>query len=119
MARAGQGSTSFALLGPGGHAMKMPSEYLPALPAPAANVPRPAPFPLRCLPPAGAEMAEAICATERTPESLAGCCVLGNLSASVGAGLQVRSGPNRVTRGNVFIVASGESGSGKSETYRH
>jgi hypothetical protein len=64
-------------------------------------------------------MASAVCRTERTPESLAGCCALGILSASFGAGLQIRSGPNRVTRGNLYIVASGESGSGKSETYRH
>ncbi len=80
---------------------------------------RPTSFPLHCLPPAVAEMGRAICKAERTPESLVGCCLLGNLSASVGTGLQVRSGPNRVARGNLFILASGESGSGKSETYRH
>jgi hypothetical protein len=44
---------------------------------------------------------------------------LGILSASIGAGLQVTSGPNRVTRGNLYIMASAESGSGKSETFRH
>ena len=64
-------------------------------------------------------MAEAIARTERTPETLAGCCVLGILSASIGAGLEVVTGPNRVTRGNLYIVASAESGSGKSETFRH
>ena len=64
-------------------------------------------------------MAEAIARTERTPETLAGCCVLGILSASIGAGLQITSGPNRVTRGNLYIMASAESGSGKSETFRH
>ncbi len=41
------------------------------------------------------------------------------LSASIGAGLEVTSGPNRVTRGNLYIMASAESGSGKSETFRH
>ncbi len=76
-------------------------------------------FPLHCLPPAAAAMGQAICKAERVPESLVGCCLLGRLSASVGAGLQVRSGPNRVTRANLYIVASGESGSGKSETDRH
>ena len=64
-------------------------------------------------------MAEAIARTERTPETLAGCCVLGILSASIGAGLEVTSGPNRVTRGNIYIMPSAESGSGKSETFRH
>ena len=34
-------------------------------------------------------MAEAIARTERTPETLAGCCGLGILSASIGAGLQI------------------------------
>lgn len=77
------------------------------------------PFPLQHLPPAARAMAEAIARTERTPETLAGCCVLGIVSASIGAGLQITSGPNRVTRGNLYIMASAESGSGKSETYRH
>jgi hypothetical protein len=77
------------------------------------------PFPLQHLPPVAQAMAEAIARTERTPESLAGCCLLGVLSASIGAGLQVTSGPNRVTRGNLYIMASVESGSGKSETFRH
>ena len=71
-------------------------------------------FPLHCLPPAVAAMGHAICKAERVPESLAGCCLLGRLSASVGAGLKVKSGPNRVTRGNLYIMASGESASGKS-----
>jgi len=77
------------------------------------------PFPLQYLPPAAQAMAEAIARTERTPETLAGCCVLGFLSASIGAGLQVTSGSNRVTRGNLYIMPSAESGSGKSETFRH
>ena len=77
------------------------------------------PFPLQHLPPAARDMAEAIARTERTPETLAGCCVLGFLSASIGAGLEVTSGPNRVTRANLYIMPSAESGSGKSETYRH
>ena len=64
-------------------------------------------------------MAEAIARVERTPETLAGCCVLGIVSAAIGAGLQIASGPNRVTRGNLYIMPSAESGSGKSETFRH
>ena len=77
------------------------------------------PFPLQHLPPAARAMAEAIARTERTPETLAGCCVLGIVSASIGAGLQITSGPNRFTRGNLYIMPSAESGSGKSETFRH
>jgi hypothetical protein len=80
---------------------------------------QPQPFPLRCLFPACEAMARAICDTVRVLESLPGCCILGILSAAVGRGLQVKSGPNRVTRGNLYILASAESGSGKSETFRH
>ena len=77
------------------------------------------PFPLHCLPPEIEAMARAIADTERTPESLAGCCTLGFLSASIGACLDIQSGAGRWTRGNLYIVASAESGSGKSETFRH
>ena len=77
------------------------------------------PFPLHCLPPLVEAMAREVCATERVPESLAGCCALGILSASIGAGLAVQSASNRVTRGNIYLLASAESGSGKSETFRH
>jgi hypothetical protein len=77
------------------------------------------PFPLHCLPSLVEAMAKEVCATERVPESLAGCCALGILSASIGAGLTVQSASNRVTRGNIYLLASAESGSGKSETFRH
>ena len=77
------------------------------------------PFPLQCLPPLVEAMAKEVCATERVPESLVGCCALGILSASIGAGLAVQSASNRVTRGNIYVLASAESGSGKSETFRH
>ncbi len=77
------------------------------------------PFPLHCLPPLVKAMAKEVCATERVPESLVGCCALGILSASIGTGLVVQSASNRVTRGNIYVLASAESGSGKSETFRH
>lgn len=76
-------------------------------------------FPLHCLPSQIEAMAKAVCATERVPESLAGCCALGILSASIGAGLQVSSGPSRCTRGNLYLLVSGQSGCGKSESFRH
>ena len=76
------------------------------------------PFPTECLQAVPAEMSGAIAAAERVNESLSGCCVLGILSASIGAGLQVRSGAKRTTSGNLYIVPSVESGGGKSETIR-
>lgn len=78
----------------------------------------PEPFPLDCLPTAAADMAEAVARVARTPESLAGSCVLGILSASIGAGLQVPSQPGKTARGNLYIVVSVPSGTGKSETFR-
>ena len=77
------------------------------------------PFPLHCLPPLVEAMAREVCATERVPESLAGCCALGILSASIGSGLAVQSASNRDTPGNIYLLVSAESGSGKSETFRH
>ncbi len=77
------------------------------------------PFPVDCLPPTMANMAQAIALTERTPITLAACCVLGIVSASIGAGLQVKSGPDRKTRGNLFLLGSADSGGSKSETFRH
>jgi hypothetical protein len=80
--------------------------------------PEPTPFPVECLPEAARDMAQAIAHTVSVPESLSGACVLGILSASIGAGLQLRTGSERVTRGNLFILASAESGTGKSESFR-
>ena len=70
------------------------------------------PFPVDCLPGAAGDMARAIAHAERVPESLTGCCVLGILSAAIGAGLEVRSGAQRKTRGSLFILASAQSGTG-------
>jgi len=83
------------------------------------EITQPQAFPVRCLSSVCEPMARAICDTVRVLESLPGCCILGILSAAIGRGLQVKSGPNRWTRGNLYILASAESGSGKSETFRH
>ena len=97
-------------------------EWMPAIPLQAeseSEIAQPQPFPLRCLPPVCDAMAGAICDTVRVLESLPGCCTLGIVSAAIGKGLQVKSGANRVTRGNLYNLASVGSGGGKSETFRH
>ncbi|MEM9160262.1 MAG: DUF3987 domain-containing protein [Verrucomicrobiota bacterium] len=76
-------------------------------------------FPIDALPGAVSEMAKAVAEVERVPDALAGACALGILSASIGKGLQVKSGPDRYARGNLFIILTAESGSGKSESFRH
>ncbi len=76
------------------------------------------PFPLHCLPPACEAMAT------RSAKRCA-CGIASRLLYSWDPkrgnwhGLQVTSGANRVTRGNLYILSSAESGSGKSETFRH
>jgi hypothetical protein len=80
--------------------------------------PESAPFPLDALPPAMATIIAAVSRTERVPLALPAVCALGVASAAIGAGLEVASGPNRVTRANLYLLASAESGSGKSETFR-
>jgi hypothetical protein len=97
----------------------VPDEHLSPDYSPLDQEPQAQPFPLRCLSLICQPMARAICRTVRVLESLPGCCILGILSAAIGKGLQVGSGPNRVTRGNVYILATAESGSGKSEAFRH
>jgi replicative DNA helicase len=76
------------------------------------------PFPVDCLPGAAGDMARAIAAAERVPVSLTGCCVVGILSASIGAGLEVRSGGDQTTGGHVYILASAQTGTGKSKSFR-
>lgn len=75
-------------------------------------------FPLDALPRESGEMAKAVCDVLQVPDSLPGVCILGVLSASLGKGIQVESAPNRFTRTNIYLLASAESGTGKSEVFR-
>ncbi len=75
-------------------------------------------FPVDALPFAMANIINSVSACERVPLALPAVCALGIVSAAIGAGLQVASGPNRVTRGNLYLLASAESGSSKSGTFR-
>ena len=83
-----------------------------------ADDPAPAEFPLDALPASLATLVSAVSQTERVPLALPAVCALAVTSAAVGAGLTVASGPSRTTRGNLFLLVSAESGSGKSETFR-
>ncbi len=75
-------------------------------------------FPLDCLPGIAREMAEEL-ARVTTSQNLpiAVACVLGILSAALGAGLELSTGGERRTRGNLFILVIAESGTGKTEAY--
>ena len=78
----------------------------------------PPPFPLESLPPALAGIVAEVARCERVPASLPAICVLGVASAAIGAGLETVSAADRVTRANLFLLGSAESGSGKSQVFR-
>lgn len=101
------------------HATPPKNVSKPAIELPdETDEPEAAPFPLDALPPAMATIIVAVSRTERVPLALPAVCALGVVSAAIGSGLEVASGPNRVTRANLYLLASAESGSGKSETFR-
>jgi hypothetical protein len=76
-------------------------------------------FPVDAFPPALSRIVNAVARAERVPLALPAVCALGVASAALGAGLRVLSAANRFTRGNLFLLADAESGSGKSESCRH
>ena len=76
------------------------------------------PFPTDCLPGAMGDMARAIAQTTGVPESLTASCVLAIISAAFGAGLEVRSGGDQTTGGHLYILASAQTGTGKSKSFR-
>ncbi len=101
------------------HAAPPKNVSKPAITLPdETDEPEAAPFPVDALPPAMATIIAAVSRTERVPLALPAVCALGVVSAAIGAGLEATSGPNRVTRANLYLLASAESGSGKSETFR-
>jgi hypothetical protein len=79
----------------------------------------PEPFPMECLPGAAGDMAREIArVTTSQSEPLAAAAVLGILSASIGAGIEVSTGGERRTRGNLFTLAIADSGTGKGEAFK-
>jgi hypothetical protein len=63
-------------------------------------------------------MAEATAESTNVHINLPSVASISVVSASVGKGVYVRSGPDQRARGNLFIVASAASGTGKSEATR-
>jgi hypothetical protein len=48
------------------------------------------------------------------PCALPALAGIGTVSASLGKGLEIQTGPNLIVRGNIFIVAAAKSGTGKT-----
>lgn len=74
-------------------------------------------FPLDCLPIAMRQIAEEASRSTLAPVSLSAACVLGTVSAALGAGLEIATGGGESLRGNLFIMAAAESGTGKSRAF--
>ena len=74
-------------------------------------------FPLDCLPIAMRQIAEEVSRATLAPISLSAACALGAVSAALGAGLEVDTGGGESLRGNLFIMAAAESGTGKSRAF--
>jgi hypothetical protein len=55
----------------------------------------------------------------KIPYALPALAALGTISASLGKGLEIQSGPDLVARGNLFIIAAAKSGTGKTIGTRH
>lgn len=87
-----------------------------------AKDPSLAPFPTDALPHTLREFVKFMAKALRVPESLVALCALGTVSASLGKGLVLNStvsGLERFTPGNLYILVIAESGSGKSEVFKH
>lgn len=60
-----------------------------------------------------------LCASQHgVPLEISALVILGAVAASLGKGLAVRSGGNRQTRGNLYLLLGVPSGVGKSEVFR-
>lgn len=84
-----------------------------------ADTAPPPPFSLDTLPPAMALLAAGVARTARVPDRLSGACVLGIVSAAIGAGLEIQADPPpaKPLRGNLFLLVSAPTGTGKSRTF--
>ena len=75
-------------------------------------------FPIDCIPGIAGQMAREIaCVTTSRNKALAGVSVIATLSAAIGASLEICSGPNRMSRANLYFLVFTASGTGKSETF--
>jgi hypothetical protein len=75
------------------------------------------PFPLELLPDNLQRMAREVSKVALVPDSLAAVNLLGILSSSLGGGLLIDSGGDRITPANLFFLGIAESGTGKGRAF--
>lgn len=74
-------------------------------------------FPTHALPLVLREMVQETSRVTQTPDAMSAIVALGILSASFGGGLLVRSGGERLTPPNLFLLGIARSGTGKSRAF--
>lgn len=74
-------------------------------------------FPVDALPPPVLDIVDSVADRLQVPDALPACCALATISAAIGSGLRVRTIGDRTLRGNIYVVVSVPSGSGKTETF--
>jgi hypothetical protein len=75
------------------------------------------PFPFHAMPETLRKMALAVQEQSRAPGDLCAASSIGILSACIGAGIRVVSGPDMTVRPNVFVLTVARSGTGKSAAF--
>ena len=73
---------------------------------------------IRALPPALCDRVRLCACERRVPIELPLMVSLASIAASVGPGVEIRSGKDRTTRANLFVLMGVSSGIGKSEVFR-
>jgi hypothetical protein len=76
------------------------------------------PIPTSMLPPALRAMVQSVAEVYHVPEVMPTVIALSMVSAALGKGLQIPSGRGRKTMGNLFVLVSADSGTGKSSVLR-
>jgi Protein of unknown function (DUF3987) len=76
------------------------------------------PFPLDATPEPMRSMIAEAARVSLAPDVLTGCCALAAVSAAIGGGLEVDSGGERRTRGNLYLLPVAASGTGKGTAFK-
>lgn len=72
------------------------------------------PFPTDALPSPYSDMVREVARVLQVPEAIPGMTMLPAISTAIGPALRTELIPGRITRGNIFVLGVGRSGTGKS-----
>jgi hypothetical protein len=75
------------------------------------------PFPVSLLPPILQHIATEAANSERVPVAITAAAAIATASAAIGAGLALKSGANRLTHANLYMIVAAKSGTGKGRAF--